>query len=486
MSAPPTSVIDWDMTREHTILYVLGRVAAATLNFAAMIVFARLAGPETYGQYLVLLALSLVANGVTLQWLRYSFFTAYREADAPTLIATYLRLVMAAVIVSIAVAVALQWSGLFDKQIIAGVFVIAIGMASFDALVEISRLKLQVRVVAFATILRAVLTLGLGAASLILFPHPLVLAAAVGIANIVAALPATRAAWSAVKTPASSEVARAYVGYGWPLAFSFAIAALGAQAERLMLAGMEGSVALGQYGALGDFLRQGFAVLGEAIMMALVTIAKREASEGRDDTARDVLLLAFKCFLFLFTFGFLFFLIFGERLFMILYGPVYVAGLEPTIPLIVLAAAILMMRNYYYAQAMFFSRASWLEVATSLVALVVVVASAYVLIPLYAAHGAALAQLIGQLVALGVIVVLSRRYYRMPFAAPPIVVCLVVGVVVTVLCEGIEPLLQDTLVKAAIQLVVFGVGALVAFVRLGLLGVIPGLQAKPDPSSPGR
>ncbi len=102
------------------------------------------------------------------------------------------------------------------------------------------------------------------------------------------------------------------VSYGWPLLLSFGVTAVGQSIDRLLLAHYLGMATLGPYGVVADVLRQSFTVLGEAIILSLVTVAKTQANDGDAAGAAQTLQKAFNACLAAATFGAAFFIVFGD------------------------------------------------------------------------------------------------------------------------------------------------------------------------------
>ncbi|WP_163434705.1 oligosaccharide flippase family protein, partial [Escherichia coli] len=71
--------------------------------------------------------------------------------------------------------------------------------------------------------------------------------------------------WPMLDGHASLAEARRLLAYGWPLVFSFGIAALAQVLDRLVVGKSLGPGELGAYGAIADFLKQSFLVFGESI-----------------------------------------------------------------------------------------------------------------------------------------------------------------------------------------------------------------------------
>ena len=263
-------------------------------------------------------------------------------------------------------------------------------------------------------ILRTVLMVGFGSTSLYLGGGARGLAIAIAVAHLIAAAPSL-ATLSKIQSSHFSRAASLHiVSYGWPLLLSFGVTAVGQSIDRLLLAHYLGLATLGPYGVVADVLRQSFTVLGEAIILSLVTVAKTQANRGNSDAAHETLQKAFNACLAAATFGAAFFIVFGDVVLQAVLQPEFVAPIRDLIPILAIAFAFATMRNFYFAQVIYFTNASYLDLVVSLLFLVVSTALSVVLVPAYGPHGAAVALMVACIVACLAFMVLGRRWYRMP------------------------------------------------------------------------
>jgi O-antigen/teichoic acid export membrane protein len=161
-------------------------------------------------------------------------------------------------------------------------------------------------------------------------------------------------------------------------------------------------------------LRQSFTVLGEAIILSLVTVAKQQSNKGDFDAANKTLQKAFNACLAAATFGAAFFIVFGDVVLRAVLNPEFIAPTHELIPIFATAFAFATMRNFYFAQVIYFTNASYLDLVVSVLFLVVSTALSVLLVPIYGPHGAALALMTACIVSCLAFMVLGRRWYRMP------------------------------------------------------------------------
>jgi O-antigen/teichoic acid export membrane protein len=402
------------MLNTSGLLYLSARAMSAAGNLLAVAIFSRMAGPAEYGHYVFVFAWSLIVYGFGAQWMRFAYFGVYHLDRFGEYAASLARLLAAGIALVALVLAVLGVLGLFEASFLVAVFALVCGIAIYEAAFEVARTLLNVRGASLAMILRTVLMVGFGSAALHLGGGALGLAIAIAIAHIIAATPAL-ATFSQVRWSHSSRAAVLHiVSYGWPLLLSFGVTAVGQSIDRLLLAHYLGMATLGPYGVVADVLRQSFTVLGEAIILSLVTVAKTQANRGDAAGAGRTLQTAFNACLAAATFGAAFFIVFGNAVLRVVLQPEFVAPMHDLIPFFAVAFAFTTMRNFYFAQVIYFTNASYLELIIALLFLAISTALSIVLVPLYGPHGAAVALMVACIFACLAFMVLGRRWYRMP------------------------------------------------------------------------
>jgi O-antigen/teichoic acid export membrane protein len=396
------------------LLYLIARAVSAAGNLLAVAIFSRLAGPAEYGHYVLIFAWSLIVYGFGAQWMRFAYFGVYHLERFDEYVASLLRLLAAGLAIVAIVLAGLGLFGLFEPSFLVAVFALVCGITLYEAAFEVARTLLNVRGAALAMILRTVLMVGLGSASLYLGGGARGLAIAIAIAHIVAAAPAL-ATFSKIRLSHYSRAASLHIiSYGWPLLLSFGVTALGQSMDRLLLAHYLGLATLGPYGVVADVMRQSFTVVGEAIILSLVTVAKTQCNSGKIEAANETLHKAFNACLAAATFGAAFFIVFGNVVLQAIFKPEFVAPISGIIPVLAIAFAFATMRSFYFAQVIYFTKASYLDLIVSLLFLLVSTALSVLLVPLDGPFGAALALMMACIVACIAFMILGRRWFRMP------------------------------------------------------------------------
>ena len=461
------------------LLYLSARATSAAGNLLAVAVFSRMAGPAEYGHYVFIFAWSLIVYGFGAQWMRFAYFGVYHLERFGEYIASLARLLAAGLALVALVLAVLGLFGLFEPTFLAAVFALVCGMAIYEAAFEVARTLLHARGASLAMILRTVLMVSFGSAALHLGGGALGLALAIALAHLIAAAPAL-ATFSQVRWSHSSRAAALHIiSYGWPLLLSFGVTAVGQSIDRLLLAHYLGMATLGPYGVVADMLRQSFTVFGEAIILSLVTVAKTQANRGDATGAGDTLRKAFNACLAAATFGAAFFIVFGDAVLRVVLQPEFVAPMHDLIPILAVGFAFATLRNYYFAQVIYFTDASYLELIIALLFLVVSTALSLILVPAHGPHGAALASMTASVFACLAFMALGRSWYRMPidFGAlalmPTLAALAVFGA-----HEAAEFLAGPSLIFAA-DAAIFAVCGGFAVHRFGLLD-LPAAEVAPD------
>lgn len=451
------------------ILYLGSRVIAAAGNLLAVMIFTRLAGPAEYGHYLLIFAWALIVYGFGTQWMRYAYFGVFHSQRFNEYIGSLARLVACALAIVAIVLACLGAFGLFETGFLCAAFALVCGMTVYEVAFEVARTLLNARAAALSMLLRTSLTLALGSASLWLGGGARGLALAIAIAHTIAAVPSL-ATFVGTRLSSGSRAASLHiVGYGWPLLLSFGVNAAGGSIDRLLIAHYAGAAALGSYGVVADVLRQSFIVFGEAIILSLVTIAKRQANEGDGQAAHDALQKAFNACLAAASFGAAFFMVFGHLVLRAILKPEFIAPARDLIPLFAMAFAFMTIRSYYFAQVIYFTHASYLELIDSILFLVIFAILCVVLVPTRGAQGAALALMLANILACLAFIILGRRWYKLPIDLAGIAVMPALAALFVLGAHTMAEFVPGRSLPLVLNALVFTLCCVVVVRRFGLL-----------------
>jgi len=402
------------MLNTSGLLYLSARAISAAGNLLAVAIFSRLAGPAEYGHYVLIFAWSLIVYGFGAQWMRFAYFGVYQSERFGEYVGSLAGLLCAGISVVAVVLVALGAFGFFEPGFLVAVFALVCGITLYEAAFEVARTMLSVRGAALSMILRAVLIVVFGGVSLWLRGGARGLAIAIALAHVIAAVPALMTFSNLRWSRGSRATALRMLSYGWPLLLSFGVTAVGQSIDRLLLAHYLGPAALGPYGVVADMLRQSFMVLGEAISLSLVTVAKSHANNGDTAATEITLRRAFNACLATAVFGAAFFVVFGDALLHLVLKPDFIVSADGLIPIFAVAFAFITMRNFYFAQVIYFTNASYLDLMVALLFVVVSTVLSLLLVPAHGAHGAAAALMVACITSCFAFILLGRHWYALP------------------------------------------------------------------------
>jgi O-antigen/teichoic acid export membrane protein len=456
------------------ILYLGSRGISAAGNLLAVMIFTRWAGPAEYGHYVLIFAWSLIVYGFGAQWMRFAYFGVYQTGRVPECVASLARLLaLGLTLVAISLAI-VGLLGIFEPGFLVAVFALVVGMTVYEVAFEVARTLLHARGAALSMILRTTLTIAFGCFSLWLGGGARGLAFAIALAHVAAAIPAL-ATFSGVRLSHGSRAAAMRIlGYGWPLMLSFGVAAVGQSIDRVLLAHYLGTAALGPYGVVADMMRQSFTVFGEAIILSVVTMAKQHANDGNTELANGALQKAFNACLAAAAFGAAFFVVFGDLVLRLVLKAEFVAPMRDLIPTFAVAFAFVTLRNYYFAQVIYFTNASHLELVVSLLSLVISATLSVLLVPTHGAHGAALALMIASMISCMAFAVLGRHWYRLPVDFTALVVMPGLAALLVFGADAAAELIPGGRIPLVIDGLAFALIGSFAVHRFGLLSGLPG------------
>lgn len=454
----------------NQIVYYLGsKVLAAVLNLLTMALFVRIGGAETYGGYVLLLAWAYMLYGITMQWLRFSFFACFDGEGGANLTATYLWSLVIGFTGLLAGAIAVTSLGFISWKFAVGLIALIFGLASYDALSEVARTQLRARDVALGVMARAVLMLAFGVAALSFDATPFLLAVAVGVAHIGAALVLLMS--SIVPSGGQWSKGSFYKlwRYGYPLVPAFSLDSVGLQTDRLLLARFSTLDMVGTYGAAADFIRQTMIVVAEAIAGAYISVARADAKEGRIAQAAAVLGHAFLAYTALTAFAAVVILRFDRLVFDTLFGAELGAAIEPAVVFIVASNVAGIFRSYYFGQALYLTKSSHILLVSNLAHLLMVASSGLILVPSYGISGAAGAMFLGHVSGCAVCIYSWRDHFvlKLPYAKALAIAAMAAGAYL------VTGYVEISLAPAALAIVVNGLIILgVAIVAARMFNVL--------------
>lgn len=460
------------MGSSKLVVYFGSRAISAVGNLASVAVFARLIGPADYGSYILMFAWAIVVYGFATQWMKFSYFGVYRAADERAIIASYARLMATAI--GIASTVLLALCALLPMRLDFTLALIALfaTMTVYEGALEINRTLHQATTVAVSMICRAVFVLVIGCIFLAFNHSAFTLALGVSAGHLVATIPSLtmlRGFRTARPTP---DAMHALVRYGWPLILSFGVFALGQTVDRFLIAHFAGNAVLGPYGVIADMMRQSYMVAGESIALALITVAKQHADEGRRDASDAVMRSAFRACLTAGAFGAAFFILFGDTLARLLLGAEFADAGAGIIPYFAVGFGFMMLRSFYFGQVIYFSNGTFLELLIAVAFVLSSTVLAILLVPAHGAVGGAIALMIAHAAACLIGAVIGRRLHVLPIDVPALVGIPAIAAVLVLLCRLIGAEIATEAVRHAVDVLLLSAALALVVWRFDLLKLV--------------
>lgn len=454
------------MKNLYSSIYLVSRIASALIMVLSVALFTRLVDQDTYGQYLIGFAVAFILYSITTQWILGAHFGQQSPDQAAPVAAGALVFGGLAAVAGVVLIGLGALTGFVKPDLAVPAAVLLVGLTTYFVATEIGRAQLLVLPVALAATTRSVGTLVLGGLALWQFKSADSLLIATGISHILAGLVVfarlRRGIWATGLTwPARAVYARMW-HYGWPLIIAGGAAAIATSADRLVLEHFYSSGLVGSYGATLDFIKQSFVIVGETVALSYVSRAKYQHGDGMPERARESLRQAFVTATFLATFGMVFYLLLGDKIFGILLDPDYHEAL-PLVPILAAASACLVLRSYYFGQTIYFTSSVRLELISTVVAVVVSLTLSWILIPVYSLAGAASAYAIAQFAALGVYLFSPQARRVMPVDMPRLLTLLLMGGGLFIVGDVLRKLLGETAVP--LNLAMIGLASVVLLVR---------------------
>ena len=451
------------MRQDTGMLVFLGsRVASAILNLAAVAIFTRLGGVETYGIYLLVLAWAFVFHSLLTSWINEAFFARYREDAFDSYMSTALAMMAVSLIVASLPVAVLVAQGYLTPSLAIALGLTTTGLAAYDFSVQASRTRMHAMLSGTTTMLRAVLIVAAGSIALTMFHDPVALPIAVALAHLGAAIPMFVSYRAHLFRFFNREMALELFRYGWPLMLAGATWAFAQNIDRIALGHYHGSASVGPYGAMADFLKQGFFVFGEVVMLSLVTVAKRAVTEGRMNDARSALREAMRSIAVITVFGSLLVLVLQDTIVTVFFGAEFHATARDLLPLLLVASSILVFRTYYFGQVVYFLPSGMVQFYAAALQLLVTAALVFALVPTYREHGAAIALIAGQCASCALVALWRSADFRMPVPAMDIAKIAAVGAVVWLLHLAVDRVVADELARLLANItLIAGSGTLV-------------------------
>ncbi len=274
------------MLMRHASHYLLASVVSAALGLVSVIVFTRALSDHEYGIYIIGASTAGILSAILFAWIRLSILRFQSEGGAVDIRRTAL---LAYALAALTSPVLLVLAGTFTNASLAriaaaGIFLL--GLGGFELTQEVLKAQQKTRSFMLGATLRACAAFLMCLASAWLGFGGVGQLIAAGAAYFLASLWMQREVWTRPIAPLASSDLKRFSYFGVPIALAGCVYSLHAALDRLIVAGVLGEAAAGQYGAAADLVRQIILVPSTSIASAALPLAVAAFATGGLAAAR--------------------------------------------------------------------------------------------------------------------------------------------------------------------------------------------------------
>ncbi len=235
----------------HSAIYLLARGVPGAVNFLAIAMFTRLLPPKEYGRYALVIAGSGLVNVMLFHWLSLSLLRYFVGSNAPLQLLATVRVAYRclAALTAIAGFIALFWVPPDWQLLVAAGILLLWTQTWFEMNVQALRAKLAPVLFGLISVVKAVLTIGVGLLLIEWFPNALAPTLGHVIGFALASALVWGKLWSGVGNKAQINLLREVVQYGAPLGWTLVVAYLLGYSDRFLIAYFIDEHAAGVYAA---------------------------------------------------------------------------------------------------------------------------------------------------------------------------------------------------------------------------------------------
>ena len=399
-------------------LYLAGRIVPACIGVAGVSLYTRLLDPATIGQYALFVSTAYLVNATVYTWIRIAALrvvAGVEESTFPDLFATIFLIfcgVSAAVIpIMVAVLGFLQPALPVVSVLLASTAVVAVGWYELTA--ALLQARLSVRAWSLLNLYRAFGAIVFSLAFIFIGWKANALLAGFVVGNGMTLIFARL--WSpASRGSFDLELCRRCFRFGWPQSAGAALTYIAPVVQRGILNAGVGASALGIFAVAQDFGTLTLSSLISAVSLAGIPLAFA-AKDRADGAALEAQLRANARLIFAVglpaTVGLCALAIpLSHRVF----GPRFWDGAAIILSIVAVTGFAINLRTYYFDQAFELAMKTRPQAIISLVGTIVLIAGCVVLVPRYAAVGAALSALAASLLCLGLSIGWGARVLPLP------------------------------------------------------------------------
>ena len=380
------------------------RIFVGLLGFAAVAVFSRIAPPEAYGRYALVMAAAGAVNACAFSWmglfvLRRCNGQQERDTWLPTVIVAYLA--MAGALSAVLCGAWLLFQGDDTPTLDYFVYlpIVALLLSWFDLSIQMSRARLQAGIFAAKSFAKALLGFGLGAAFVLMgwVQEGLLLGVCVGLGVVTVIWLRSDVRGISLAKPKREQVST-LLTFGVPLGASFAVNWVVEFADRFLIFWFlgDGAAAAGAYAMAYDLAKQPILLLASACSLVTLPLAARAYDGAGPRAAQPILAQNLSVLLLVCLPLCLMEFIAARPIVELLLGPSYRDTAAAIMPIVAVSVFISALRIYHFDLALHLTKRTGVIFRLTALTALVNVAANLVLIPRYGVVGAAYSSLLAQ------------------------------------------------------------------------------------------
>jgi O-antigen/teichoic acid export membrane protein len=270
----------------HASHYLFSSIVSAGLGLLSVVVFTRALSDAEYGIYVIGTSTAGILSAILFAWIRLSVLRFQSEGASIDIRATaFVAYGLAALLSPVFLVIAAMLTSASTTRILATA-VFTLGLGLFEVGQEILKAQQKTRSFMLGTALRACSAFLLCLASVRLGWGGVGQLAAAGAAYFVTSAALSRSIFSGPVARIDTNELKRFALYGVPIALSGCVYSLHAALDRLIVAGILGEGAAGQYGAAADLVRQIILLPSTSVASAALPLAVAAFAQGGIIAAR--------------------------------------------------------------------------------------------------------------------------------------------------------------------------------------------------------
>ncbi|GEK57698.1 hypothetical protein CHL76_01205 [Marinococcus halophilus] len=274
------------MLIKHSIIYFIGKLIPAILSVLGVVIYTRLASPDSYGLFSLITVIVSLVNILFFQWLRSSFLKFYNNKDQiekfnNTFFQSHIKVLL------IVGSIAMILSIIFEYYFSIGVyfffgFLMMVLLSVYEMFIIYYRSRLQPKIISQVQTLNKFLTIIV--TTILLFYGAGVAGLLIGVAsgNLLSILIfyfKSNLEIRKFSRDVNQDTKKEILKYGLPITFSFALGVAMQNIDKLMISAILGLNANGNYAVSYDLLHNLLYMIMTSISLAGLPLIFRKISE---------------------------------------------------------------------------------------------------------------------------------------------------------------------------------------------------------------